>query len=125
MSTFGNLLWFILGGFIIVILYILGSIVLFITIIGIPFGIQTLKMAAFALAPFGQEVVRTEKAAGCLPVVLNVIWILIAGIEIAIVHLVLALFCAITIVGIPFAVQHIKMTQLALIPFGMEIRESV
>ena len=104
-------------------LYLVGSIILIITIIGIPFGLQTLKMAAFALAPFGREVVRTERSAGCLSVILNVIWILVAGIELAVVHLFLALICGITIIGFPFAIQHIKMAQLSLIPFGMEIRD--
>jgi len=123
MNTFGNLFWFLFGGFIIALLYLIGSIFLIITIIGIPFGLQTLKMTAFAIAPFGREVVRTEKAAGCLPVLLNIIWILVAGIELAVVHLVLAVICGITIIGIPFAIQHIKMAQLSLIPFGMDIRE--
>ena len=73
MSTAGNLLWFIFGGFIIVILYLLGSLALFITIIGIPFGIQTLKLTGLAIAPFGQEVERTESAGGCLNIILNII----------------------------------------------------
>lgn len=124
MSTFGNLLWFLLGGFIIAFLYLFGSLILIVTIIGIPFGLQTLKLAAFALAPFGRDIVRTEKAGGCLPIILNIIWILIAGIELAIIHLVLALICGITIIGIPFAMQHLKMAEMALIPFGMEIRET-
>ena len=123
MNTFGNLFWFLLGGFIIVLLYLIGSIILIITIIGIPFGLQTLKLAAFAMAPFGKEVVRTEKSAGCLPLLFNIIWILVAGIELAVVHLLLAIICGITIIGIPFAIQHIKMAQLSLIPFGMDIKE--
>lgn len=121
MNAFGNLLWFLLGGFIIAIFYMIGSILLVITIIGIPFGIQTLKMTAFAIAPFGKDLVRTERSAGCLNIILNIIWILVAGIELAITHLVLALIFGITIIGIPFAKQHIKMAELALIPFGMEI----
>ena len=123
MNTFGNLLWFLLGGFIIAIFYLIGSILLIITIIGIPFGIQTLKMTAFAIAPFGRDLVRTERSAGCLNILLNVIWILVAGIELAITHLILALLFGITIIGIPFAKQHIKMAELALIPFGMEITD--
>lgn len=123
MNTFGNLFWFLFGGFIIALLYLIGSIILIITIIGIPFGLQTLKLAAFAIAPFGREVVRTERAAGCLPLLLNIIWILVAGIELALAHLLLSIICGITIIGIPFAIQHIKMAQLSLIPFGMEIKE--
>jgi uncharacterized membrane protein YccF (DUF307 family) len=124
MSTLGNLLWIIFGGFIIFILYVFGSLILMITIVGIPFGIQTLKMAGFALMPFGREAIPGERASGCLYLLMNIIWILFAGIEIALMHLVLALICAITIIGIPFAVQHVKLAGLALVPFGMDIRNS-
>ena len=121
MNAIGNLLWVILGGFLIFIFYIFGSIILMITIVGIPFGIQTLKMANLALFPFGREAVQTERSAGCLHVIMNIIWLFFAGLEIAILHLILALVFAITIVGIPFAVQHLKMAYLALVPFGMDI----
>ena len=121
MNAIGNLLWIVLGGFIIFIFYLIGSIILMITIIGIPFGIQTLKMANLALFPFGREAVQTERSGGCLQIIMNVIWILVAGIEIAVTHLVLALLFAIKIVGIPFAMQHLKMAYLGLIPFGMDI----
>jgi uncharacterized membrane protein YccF (DUF307 family) len=123
MNTLGNILWFFLGGFIIVLLYLLGSLILIITIIGIPFGFETLKMAGFALAPFGREVLPGQRAGGCLYLALNILWIIFAGIELAIIHLVLALLFAITIIGIPFAKQHIKMATLALMPFGMDIRD--
>jgi uncharacterized membrane protein YccF (DUF307 family) len=95
--------------------------ILFITIIGIPFGIQTLKLAVMSLMPFGKEVRPGERSSGCLYIVMNVIWILVAGIEIAITHVVLALVMAITIIGIPFATQHLKLAVLALIPFGNDI----
>ena len=121
MNTIGNLLWIILGGFLIFIFYIFGSIILMITIVVIPFGIQTLKMANLALFPFGREAVQTERSGGCLHVIMNIIWILFAGIEIAITHLILALIFTITIVGIPFANQHLKLAYLALVPFGMDI----
>ena len=121
MNTLGNLLWIILGGFLVFFFYLLGSIILMITIIGIPFGIQTLKMANLALFPFGREAVQSERSGGCLHVIMNIIWILVAGIEIAITHLVLALLFAITIIGIPFALQHLKMAYLGLVPFGMDI----
>ena len=121
MDTLGNLLWIFFGGFLIFILYLVGSLILCITIIGIPFGIQTLKMAVFALSPFGNEIQHGARAGGCLHVLMNIIWIVFAGIEIAITHLILALLCAITVVGIPFAVQHVKMAGLALVPFGADI----
>ena len=121
MNAIGNLLWIILGGFIIFIFYVFGSIILIITIIGIPLGIQTLKMANLALFPFGREAVQTERSGGCLQIIMNIIWLIFAGIEIAIIHLVLALIFAITIVGIPFAIQHLKLAYLSLVPFGMDI----
>ena len=122
MSTAGNLLWFVLGGFVIVIFYFIGSFILLITIIGIPFGLQTLKLAVVAIAPFGQEVERTKSAGGCLNIIMNIIWVLVAGLELAVAHLFLALIFAITIIGIPFAKQHIKMAYMALVPFGMQMR---
>lgn len=92
-----------------------------ITIVGIPFGIQTLKMSSLAISPFGRTAVQSQRSGGCLHIIMNVIWILFAGIELAITHLVLALLCAITIVGIPFAIQHVKLAKLSLVPFGMDI----
>jgi len=124
MNTFGNLLWIIFGGWIIFLLYLFGSIVLFITIIGIPFGIQTLKMAMLSLSPFGKEISHGERSGGCLYIIVNIIWVFVAGVELAIVHLVLAVLCAITIVGLPFAQQHIKLAMISLVPFGVDIRES-
>ena len=121
MSTIGNVLWIILGGFIIFLLYLFGSVILMITIIGIPFGIQTLKLAVLSLVPFGKDVSQGERAGGCLYLLMNVIWLFFAGIEIAIVHAVLALLFAVTIIGIPFAAQHIKLAYLALVPFGNDI----
>ena len=121
MNAIGNLLWIILGGFIIFILYLFGSFILMLTIVGIPFGVQTLKLAVLSLLPFGKEVRQGERAGGCLYLLMNVIWLLVAGIEIAIFHALLALLFAITIIGIPFAVQHIKLAYLALVPFGNDI----
>ncbi|MDA0196137.1 MAG: YccF domain-containing protein [Bacteroidetes bacterium] len=121
MNAVGNILWIIFGGFIIFIVYLFGSIILFITIIGIPFGIQTLKMAMLALLPFGKKVNPGERSDGCLYIVMNIIWIMIAGVEIAVLHLFFALLCAITIIGIPFARQHLKLAYLGLVPFGNDI----
>lgn len=122
MNAIGNLLWIIFGGFIIFVLYLFGSIILFVTIVGIPFGIQTMKMAVVALTPFGYEIRQGSRSSGCLYIIMNVIWILFAGIEIAIAHLFIGLLCAITIIGIPFARQHFKLAALALTPFGADIR---
>jgi uncharacterized membrane protein YccF (DUF307 family) len=121
MNTVGNILWIVLGGFIIFFFYLFGSFILFLTIICIPFGIQTLKMASLSLTPFGKDVRRGERSDGVLPLIMNVIWILFAGLEIALTHVALAVLFAITIIGIPFATQHIKLATIALVPFGNEI----
>ena len=115
-----NILWFILGGFIIAFGYVLGAIVLCITIIGIPFGIQCFKLAGLAVAPFGMEIREKDPPSGPLAIIMNIIWIILPGLELALIHLFLALVFAITIIGLPFAAQHLKMTRLALLPFGYE-----
>jgi uncharacterized membrane protein YccF (DUF307 family) len=122
MNLLLNIIWLILGGFIIVLGYVLGAVLLCITIIGIPFGIQCFKLAGLALAPFGREVREKEPPSGALAVIMNLIWIILPGLELAVLHLFLALFFAITIIGLPIAAQHLKMTRLALLPFGFEVR---
>ena len=117
-----NLIWFVLGGFIVVLVYLLGGIALCITIIGIPFGVQCFKLAGLAVAPFGREIREKERHTGVLAVILNVIWIILPGLELAIFHLVMALLFGITIIGLPLARQHLKMAQLAILPFGFEAR---
>ena len=123
MNLLLNIIWLLFGGFIVVIAYILGAVMLCITIIGIPFGVQCFKLAGLAVAPFGREVREKEPPGGALAVIMNVIWILLPGLELAVFHLVMALLYAITIIGLPLATQHLKMTRLALIPFGFEVRE--
>jgi uncharacterized membrane protein YccF (DUF307 family) len=121
MSLLGNLIWLIFGGIIIAIEYFIGSIVLMITIIGIPFGIQTLKMAAIAIWPFGRDTRVHARASGCLYIFMNVLWLLTGGLWIAITHLFFGLLLCITIIGIPFGLQHFKLTAIALNPFGRDI----
>jgi uncharacterized membrane protein YccF (DUF307 family) len=123
MNLLGNLVFFIFGGFIIFLGYLLGGIVLCLTIIGIPFGIQCFKLAGGVLAPFGREVRETEPPGGTLALIMNIIWIILPGLELAIMHLCLAAFFALTIVGIPLATQHIKLLPLALLPFGRQVRD--
>jgi uncharacterized membrane protein YccF (DUF307 family) len=123
MSTIGNILWVILGGFLIFLEYLIGGLLLCLTIIGIPFGLQCFKMARLGLLPFGKRVVERENASGCVSVLMNVIWIFVGGIWITLTHLIFALICAITIIGIPFARQHIKLMALSFTPFGKEIRD--
>jgi uncharacterized membrane protein YccF (DUF307 family) len=121
MRLVGNLIWLIFGGFIIAIEYFIGSIVLMITIIGIPFGIQTLKMAALAIWPFGRDTRVQARASGCLYIIMNVLWLLTGGLWIALTHVLFGALLCITIIGIPFGLQHFKLTAIALSPFGRDI----
>ena len=121
MSLIGNLIWFIFGGLLLGICYLFGGMVLCLTIVGIPFGLQIMKLGLFAMWPFGGEVVPGNNASGCLPLLLNVLWIICGGIEVALTHLALGIVFSITIVGIPFGMQHFKLMMLALMPFGHEV----
>jgi len=123
MNLLLNIIWLIFGGFVVVIGYLLGSLILCLTIIGIPFGIQCFKLAGLAIAPFGREIREKEPPGGAVSIIMNIIWIILPGLELAIFHLVMALLFAVTIIGLPIAAQHLKMTRLALIPFGFEVRE--
>lgn len=122
MSLFGNLLWIFLGGgFLIWLCYLIGGLILCCTIIGIPFGIQLFKLSFLALFPFGKDINITRAWTGPLAVIMNIIWICLGGIEATIVHLVFGLLCAITVVGLPFAKQHMKLAAMSLTPFGTKI----
>jgi uncharacterized membrane protein YccF (DUF307 family) len=121
MNILGNLVWLIFGGIIIAIEYFIGSIFLMLTIVGIPFGIQTLKMASLSLWPFGRDTVVHTRASGCLYILMNIIWLITGGIWIAITHAIFGLLLCITIIGIPFGLQHFKLTAIALSPFGRDI----
>jgi uncharacterized membrane protein YccF (DUF307 family) len=123
MSLLLNLLWFLLGGGILVFLsYAIGGLVLCLTIVGIPFGVQLLKLSLLGIAPFGKEV-DTRGSAGTFPSILfNVLWWIFGGVEVALVHLVFGFLSAITIIGLPFAKQHMKLLKLALVPFGARVR---
>jgi uncharacterized membrane protein YccF (DUF307 family) len=123
MNLLLNLIWLIFGGFVVVIAYLLGGLLLCITIVGIPFGFQCFKLAGLAVAPFGREIREKEPPSGALAVIMNVIWIILPGLELAVFHLVMALVFAVTIIGLPIAAQHLKMTRLALIPFGFQVRD--
>jgi uncharacterized membrane protein YccF (DUF307 family) len=121
MKIIGNLLWLILGGIVIAVEYMIGTLALMITIIGIPFGLQTFKMSWLAIWPFGRESRIHSRSSGCLYILMNVIWLLFGGIWIALTHAIIGLILCITIIGIPFGLQHFKLTSLALSPFGRDI----
>lgn len=121
MSLLGNLIWLIFGGFLSGLGYIVGGIGLCLTIIGIPFGVQSIKLGIATFAPFGKELKQLDDAGSPLVVVLNVLWLLFFGWEIALVHLLFAAILAITIIGLPFAKQHIKLVPMSLMPLGREL----
>jgi len=120
MKFLGNIIWLIFGGLVSAIEYLIASLLMMITIIGIPFGIQTLKLARLALWPFGSKVVDNGSS-GCLSVLMNVLWIFLGGIWISLTHLLFGILLCITLIGIPFGTQHFKMAKLALTPFGKDI----
>jgi uncharacterized membrane protein YccF (DUF307 family) len=121
MRLLGNIIWLVFGGILIAIEYVISSFLLMVTIIGIPFGLQTLKLALLALWPFGTTHVTTENATGCLATIMNILWLLLGGIWIAISHAIFGLFFFITIIGIPFGKQHFKLASIALSPFGKDV----
>lgn len=121
MKILGNLIWLIFGGFAIALEYFAASIVLFVTIIGIPFGLQTIKLGILAMWPFGSEVVQVNKPSGCLSTLMNIIWFFVGGFWILLTHLFFGIILFITIIGIPWAKQHFKLAGLALTPFGRDI----
>ena len=115
-----NLLWAILGGGLVTAIeYVFAGIVCCVTIVGIPFGLQCFKLAALALFPFGKDF--SSQGRGAVSFIFNVIWLLFAGIWIFLTHLALGLSLAVSIIGIPFAYQHLKLGMLALAPFGTRI----
>jgi uncharacterized membrane protein YccF (DUF307 family) len=119
-----NLLWIVLGGgWLIWLEYMVGGLILCITVVGAPFGVQCFKIAGMGLLPFGKEMRTDARSAGggCLGFVMNVLWFFVAGLWIALSHVALAIACAATIIGIPFAVQHLKLALLALAPFGKRV----
>ena len=122
MNAVGNIFWLLFGGIIIALLYYLVGLVMCVSIIGIPFGVQLFKLGTYSLWPFGHELVDGPNEPGCVSVLMNLIWILTGWWEIAILHLAFGLLFCITVVGIPFGIRHFKMALASISPFGMEIR---
>lgn len=122
MSLIGNLIWLVFGGFLAALGYIIGGLTICLTIIGIPFGIQSIKIGVAALFPFGKQVVAGPHANHPLVLLFNVIWLIFFGWALVLNHLVWGLILAITIVGLPFAKQHFKLMGLSLLPFGRDLR---
>ncbi|MRI31747.1 YccF domain-containing protein [Endozoicomonas sp. OPT23] len=128
MRVIGNFLWFILGGIIMGLAWWMFGLVAFITIIGIPWGRACFVMGKFSFFPFGQEAISRRElkleddiGTGTLGFLGNILWFIFAGVWLAIGHLTSAIVCAITIIGIPFAIQHLKLAGIALAPIGKTV----
>ena len=118
MSILGNILWFIFGGFLSGLSWLISGILWCITIIGIPYGKQCFKFASLSFAPFGKDI---EYGGGVPSLFANIIWIIFFGIPMALENLVLGCLWCITIVGIPFGIQFFKIAKLSLAPFGARV----
>ena len=116
MGCLMNVLWLVFGGILTAVEYMITSLLMMITIVGIPFGMQTMKIAGLALWPFGKEVRSGERSGGCLYILMNVLWIFLGGIWICLSHLGFGVLLCITVIGIPFGMQHFKLAALALAP---------
>jgi uncharacterized membrane protein YccF (DUF307 family) len=121
MRTLGNIIWLLFGGWVIALEYFVASLLLMITLIGIPFGLQTIKLGILALWPFGSETRAKPGNPGCISTIMNLLWFLIGGIWITLSHFAFGVIFTITIIGFPFGIQHFKLALLALTPFGREV----
>ena len=123
MRLLGNIIWFVFGGFLMGLGWTLAAIISFITIIGIPFGIASFRIAVFSFWPFGRKIIdKPDTDAGkSISLIGNVVWIILCGWWLALGELTAALISAVTVIGIPFALQHLKLAGLALTPFGKQI----
>jgi uncharacterized membrane protein YccF (DUF307 family) len=117
----GNIIWLVFGGFFAALGYFIGGLILCITIIGIPWGLQCFKIGSLVLWPFGQRVISDSSNSGCLSVFCNIVWIIFGGWYTALVHIVMGAILFISIIGIPWARQHFKLIEISLMPFGKKI----
>ena len=122
MNSVGNIFWLLLGGIVIAIIYYVVGLLMCITLIGIPFGVQLFKLGTYSLWPFGHELVDGPNEPGCISVFMNLIWILCGWWEIAILHFAFGLLFCITIVGIPWGLKHFKLAIATVFPFGKVIQ---
>jgi len=118
MKLLGNLLWCLLGGLVSALSWALAGLLWCITIVGIPVGLQCFKFVSLSLFPFGKEIIF---ACGAPSVLLNIIWLLVSGLPLAIAHAAWGCILCITIIGIPFGLQFFKIARLALLPFGSRV----
>lgn len=121
MRTLGNLLWFVFAGVWLALGYALCGVVLCVTIIGIPFGVQAFKLASFSLWPFGRTVAPAAGSGGLVEALVNLLWLVLFGWEFFLAHLGAGLLLCLTIVGIPFGLKAFELSVLSLWPFGREV----
>ncbi|OLQ89042.1 hypothetical protein BIY21_02745 [Vibrio ponticus] len=128
MRTLGNIIWFICGGVVMGLMWWLFGLLAFISIVGIPWGRACFVMGNFSFFPFGQEAISRDEltnemdiGTSPLGVIGNVIWFLLAGVWLAIGHILSAVACFVTIIGIPFALQHLKLAVISLAPIGKTV----
>lgn len=121
MRTIGNLLWLVLAGFWLAVSYAFAGVVLCVTIVGIPFGVQSFKLAGFALWPFGRVVVRASGSSAAVGCVGNVLWLVLAGWWLALGHIITGVLLCLTVIGIPLGLANLKLVPLALVPFGKTV----
>ena len=120
MRTIGNILWFLLAGWWLALGYVLAGLLAVVLIITIPFGIASFRLAGYVVWPFGRTVVVSREA-GIWSLVGNVLWIILFGWELALIHLIAGLLLCVTIIGIPFGVACWKMVPLAFVPLGTRV----
>ena len=121
MKLLGNIIWLIFGGINIALEYFVAGLILMLTIVGIPFGLQSFKLGIFALWPFGTKVEWMQSQPGCLSTFMNVLWFFVGGIWIFLTHIFYGFILCITIIGIPFGKMHFRLAKLALSPFGRAV----
>lgn len=122
MNSIGNIIWLFLGGILIALIYYIVGLLMCLTVIGIPFGVQLFKLGTYAMWPFGHELVNGPNEPGCLSTIMNLVWILLGWWEIAVLHLFFGLVFLVSIVGIPWGLQHLRLAIALVFPFGKEIR---
>lgn len=118
MGCLGNIIWFFFGGFLCGLSWLLAGCLWCVTIVGIPVGMQCFKLAGLSFFPFGKEIVY---GGGATSLLVNIIWIVVTGLPLAIESAVCGVLLCMTIIGIPFGLQHFKIAKLALMPFGARI----
>lgn len=119
MGCLGNIIWFICGGLVSGLSWVISGCLWCITIVGIPVGVQCFKFASLSFFPFGKEV---EYGGGVGSLLLNIIWLIFTGIPMALMSALWGIGLSITIIGIPFGLQHFKIAKLALMPFGAKVK---